>query len=101
MRGSIGYVAIDNADTAIRVGLYWLVLAGVVNVVISLFYYARIVVHMYMREQEVEVVDVRSAPLALAIGSAAVATVVLGIFPQAVLSVIERSTNILAGGILP
>jgi len=86
---------------AIRVGLYWLVLAGVVNVVISLFYYARIIVHMYMREQEVEVVDVRSAPLALAIGSAAVATVVLGIFPQAVLSVIERSTNILAGGILP
>lgn len=86
---------------AMRAGLYWLALAGVVNVVISLFYYARIIVHMYMREQEVEVTDVKSVPLGLAIGITAAATVVLGIFPQAVLSAIERSANIVAGGILP
>ncbi len=86
---------------AIRAGLYWLAVAGVVNVVISLFYYARIVAHMFMREQEVDVTDVRSFPLGLAIGAAAVATVALGLFPQAILSAIERSANIFVGGIFP
>jgi len=95
--GFLGKLYIFTA--AMRAGLYWLAVAGVVNVVISLFYYARIVVYMFMREQEVEVSDVRSLPLGLAMGITAAATVVLGVFPQAVLSAIERSAAIFAGGI--
>lgn len=86
---------------AIRTQLYWLAVIGVINVVISLFYYARIVVHMFMRTQERAVSDVRSLPLNLALGITAVATIVLGIFPEAILSVIERSaSSIFMGGIL-
>ena len=69
-----------------------------VNVVVSLFYYARIAMHMYMREQEREVSDVKSFPLDLALGALAAATVVLGIFPQAILSAIERSALIIVTG---
>jgi len=86
---------------AIRAGLYWLAVAGVVNVVISLFYYVRIVVHMFMRQQEREVSDVRSFPLDLALWSSVAATIVLGIFPQAILIAIEQAaSSILMGGII-
>jgi NADH-quinone oxidoreductase subunit N len=86
---------------AIRAGLYWLAAAGVVNVVISLFYYARVVVYMYMRSREREVVDVSSLPLNIALIVSAAATVVLGIFPQSILAVIERSSSsILTGGFI-
>jgi NADH-quinone oxidoreductase subunit N len=86
---------------AIRTGLYGLAVAGAVNVVISLFYYLRIVVHMYMRKQEHECQDVSSLPLALALGMSTAATVVLGIFPQAILNAIERSASIIdIGGVI-
>jgi NADH-quinone oxidoreductase subunit N len=86
---------------AIHVGLYGLALVGVVNVVISLFYYARVVVHMFMREREREVSDVRSFPLDFVLAFAAAATVVVGIFPQAVLTAIGRSVSALVmGGIM-
>lgn len=98
--GFLGKLYIFTA--AIQAGLYWLAVAGVVNVVVSLFYYARIVMHMYMREQEREVSDVKSFPLDLALGALAAATVVLGIFPQAILSAIERSASIIVtGGSIP
>lgn len=89
--------------SAIEARLYWLALAGIINVVISLFYYARIVMFMFMREREPGVSDVKSLPLDLALGAAAAATVVLGIFPQALLDVIGRavSTPIVTGGMLP
>ncbi len=86
---------------AIRTGLYGLAVVGVVNVVISLFYYLRIVVHMYMRKQEHECQDVSSLPLGLALGLSAAATVVLGIFPQAILNAIEHSASIIdIGGVI-
>ncbi|MBI5119288.1 NADH-quinone oxidoreductase subunit N [Candidatus Poribacteria bacterium] len=87
--------------TAVRSGLYWLAVAGVLNAVVSLFYYARIVVYMFMKKQERDVSDVRSFALNLALGASAVATVVLGIFPQTILDVIARATsNIFTGGII-
>jgi NADH-quinone oxidoreductase subunit N len=86
---------------AVRSGLYWLAVAGVLNAVVSLFYYARIVVYMFMRKQERDVSDVRSFALNLALGASAVATVVLGIFPQTILDIIVRSaSNIFTGGII-
>jgi NADH-quinone oxidoreductase subunit N len=88
---------------AIQAQLYWLAVAGVVNVVISLVYYARVIVHMFMREQETEVTDVMSIPLNIALGVSAVATIGLGIFPQAILGSIDLLTSlpIVMGGILP
>lgn len=87
---------------AIRAQLYWLVVAGVVNIVISLFYYTRIIVYMFMREREIGVSDVRSAPLSAALAFSALATIVLGIFSQTLLTAIERSAAfIVTGGIVP
>jgi NADH-quinone oxidoreductase subunit N len=87
---------------AINAKMYIVAAAGVVNVVISLFYYARIVVHMFMKEPEAGVADVGSAPLHAAILFSAVATIVLGVFPQTLLVAIESATAVIVtGGIVP
>jgi NADH-quinone oxidoreductase subunit N len=87
---------------AINAKMYLVAAAGVVNVVISLFYYARIVVHMYMREPEAEVSDVGSAPLHAALFFSVTATIVLGVFPQTALVAIERATAVIVtGGVAP
>jgi NADH-quinone oxidoreductase subunit N len=86
---------------AIRTGLYWVAVVGVINVVISLFYYARVAMHMFMRKQERDVADVRSFPLNVALAATAAATVLLGLFPQAILTAIEKSAaSIFTGGIV-
>ncbi len=90
--GSIGFLGKFYVfAAAVRAELYWLAVAGVLNAVVSLFYYARIVVQMYMQPERRDVSDVRSFSLNLALGALAAATVVLGIFPQAILDIIVRS----------
>ena len=69
---------------AIDAGYVWLAVIGVLNSAISLYYYIRVVVNMYMYEGE-KALDLLSArpALAAAIILAAVGTVWMGIFPSA------------------
>lgn len=60
---------------AIDAGMAWLAVAGAINAAISLYYYLRVAVAMYMREPADEVTLVRSWPLDVAIAAAAVVTV--------------------------
>jgi NADH-quinone oxidoreductase subunit N len=78
--GFVGKFYIFRA--AVEAGLAWLALIGVLNSVISVYYYLRVVVLMYMAEPATEP---RPAPvgglLALSVAVAAVALLVLGVFP--------------------
>jgi NADH-quinone oxidoreductase subunit N len=64
--------------------LYWLVIAGVLNSVISLYYYLKVVVAMYFRDPLRAHQPFPSASMRFALVIAAAAVVALGVFPNAV-----------------
>ena len=74
-------------SAAVQAGYIWLAVIGVLNSVVSAYYYIRVVVNMYMREGEaiVELPSLRSA-LGAAILIAAIGTVLMGVFPSASMS---------------
>ncbi len=59
--------------------LYWLAVIGVLTSLLSAYYYLRVVVTMYMKDGEPQVI--RETWLDLTIGAMAVLTVVLSLFP--------------------
>jgi len=76
---------------AIRVHLVWLAVVAVLNSVISLYYYARVVVAMFMKEGEGEEPFQAPAPLNLAIGLSAVFTLLIGVYPQPFIQLAEHA----------
>ncbi len=71
-------------SAAVKAGYIWLAVIGVLNSVVSAYYYIRVVVNMYMYEGE-KAIDLLSARPALAavILVTAIGTVVMGVFPSA------------------
>ena len=60
-----------------------LTVIGVLNSVISLYYYVRVILYMYMKKPVDLKVEVnRSLPLLLVLGVSLVAVLVLGIYPE-------------------
>jgi NADH-quinone oxidoreductase subunit N len=77
---------------AIGEGLLWLALWGVLNSVISVYYYLRPVVVMYMREGDgAEDSPLARVPTRIAIMVSAAAIVILGIVSGPLFSAIERT----------
>jgi NADH-quinone oxidoreductase subunit N len=77
---------------SVAAGLEWLAVIIVLNAALAAFYYLRVVVYMYMRDPEAEPAALDSSPsgsLALVLSVAAV--VLLGLFPGAVLGLLEVS----------
>jgi NADH-quinone oxidoreductase subunit N len=71
---------------AVQDGHYWLAIIGVLSSVVSVFFYLRIVVMMYMTEEAVAPVRPRvSAQAMLGLGLATLATFYLGVLPTRVL----------------
>ncbi len=64
--------------------LYWLVVIGVLNSMMSVYYYLRIVVAMYFRDALRPLVPIDSASMRAGLVITAVAVVLLGVFPGAV-----------------
>jgi NADH-quinone oxidoreductase subunit N len=64
--------------------LYWLVIAGVLNSVVSLYYYLRVVVAMYFRDPLRPHESFPSTTMQVALVITAIAVVALGVFPGAV-----------------
>jgi NADH-quinone oxidoreductase subunit N len=82
------YVLIATVDA----GLWWLAVAVALNAALAAFYYLRVVVYMYMRDPETDPAPMDTSPfgsIGLAISIAGV--LLLGIFPGAVLEIIEVS----------
>jgi NADH-quinone oxidoreductase subunit N len=61
--------------------LYWLVVVGVLNSVVSVYYYLRIVVAMYFRDSMRPLQPTEGASMRAGIVLAAIAVVLLGVFP--------------------
>jgi NADH-quinone oxidoreductase subunit N len=76
----------------VEAGLAWLAVLIVLNAALAAFYYLRVIVYMYMRDPEPDPAPLDTNPFgsfALALSVAGV--VVLGIFPGAILSLLEVS----------
>jgi len=78
---------------AIDAGYVWLAVIGVVNSVISLYYYARVVSWMWMQPQETSDVLPISPSMGIAIGVVVAAVLVGGLFPDQLFSWAESSAR--------
>ncbi len=84
---------------AVQADLTWLAVFGVVNSVVSAYYYLRVVVFMYLKDggrDEPAAMPVCIA-LQVGVGLAAVATVLLGIWPSLVSDLVQVAASALGG----
>jgi NADH-quinone oxidoreductase subunit N len=78
-------------SAAVSEGLLWLALWGVLNSAIGVYYYLRPIVVMYMREGECNISDERHFGTTVAIVTAALLIVVLGLASGPIFEMIEHS----------
>jgi NADH-quinone oxidoreductase subunit N len=87
-------------SAAIDAHYYWLAVIGVLNSAISLYYYIRIVVFMYLKKETIGSQPSTGPALAVALGVAVLGTLVLGVYPRLLFEIAEVSARTLgAGGI--
>jgi NADH-quinone oxidoreductase subunit N len=72
--------------------LLWLIIAAIVNSLISVFYYLRIVVAMYFREPGREMSPLKSATVTVALVICAVTVIAMGILPSTWLGWAQAAT---------
>jgi NADH-quinone oxidoreductase subunit N len=98
LAGFLGKLYVFSA--AIQADLTWLAILGVINSVISAYYYLRVVVYMYMREGAPA--EATAAPLcpALQVGVvvASLAVVALGLWPAPIVELARVAVVALLGG---
>ena len=82
-------------SAAIESGYVWLAVIGVLNSAVSLYYYIRIVVFMWLRNEPTGSEPTSSPTLALALGVAVVATLLLGVYPRPLFEFAEASAKTL------
>lgn len=79
-------------SAAVKSKMYWLVVIGVLNSAVSVYYYLRVTVVMYFREADREITGLQfSLPAKVALALAAIGTLYMGIFPANVLSFAQKS----------
>ncbi len=78
-------------SAAVSEGLLWLALWGVLNSVISVFYYLRPIVVMYMRDGDCDVADESHFGTTLTVVIAALLIIVLGLASGPLFQLIEKS----------
>src|SRR5207248_4097199 len=66
-------------SAAIEAKYYWLAVIGVLNSAVSLYYYVRIVVFMYLKRETIGSEPTAAPALVTAVGVAVAATLILGI----------------------
>ncbi|MCC7417625.1 MAG: NADH-quinone oxidoreductase subunit N [Acidobacteria bacterium] len=80
---------------AIDAGYVWLAVIGVLNSAISLYYYVRVVVFMYLKTEAIGSEPAFSAPLGVVVGVTLAATIVLGVYPRLLFEAAEASARTL------
>ena len=80
-------------SAAIEAGYVWLAVIGVLNSAVSLYYYVRIVVFMYLRTETTGPAPTASPALALTLTVAVVATIAFGVYPQLLFQFAEVSAR--------
>jgi NADH-quinone oxidoreductase subunit N len=76
---------------AISAHYTWLAVLAVLNSAVSLYYYARIVVMMYMKEPQDETRIAPSLGQRVALGACIAFTIVFGVYPQPILAFAKSS----------
>jgi NADH-quinone oxidoreductase subunit N len=82
-------------SSAVNSGFIWLVIIGVLNSLISVYFYLRIVVLMYMHKSEETVQFKVPAGINLALLVCAFFVIFIGFFPQIWLNLVSQSLNYL------
>jgi NADH-quinone oxidoreductase subunit N len=82
-------------SAAIDAHYYWLAVIGVLNSAISLYYYIRIVVFMYLKKETIGATPTVSPTLALTLGVAVFGTLLLGVYPQLLFQLADMSARTL------
>jgi NADH-quinone oxidoreductase subunit N len=82
-------------SAAIDAQYYGLALIGVLNSAISLYYYIRIVVFMYLKKETIGSQPTTSPALAVVLGVAVLGTLVIGVYPRLLFEVAELSARTL------
>lgn len=90
--GFVGKLYLFNA--AIQGGFYWLAIIGILNSVVSLYYYFRVVQVMYMDEPNGATVLSFSPTIKVALGATAFLTLFLGLYPEPVIKAAIHSVQI-------
>jgi NADH-quinone oxidoreductase subunit N len=80
---------------AIEAGYVWMAVIGVLTSALSLYYYVRIVVFMYLKKETTGSEPVTSPALALTLGAAVLATLLLGVYPRQLFEFAEISARAL------
>ena len=83
---------------AIDSGYVWLAVIGVLNSAISLYYYVRVVVFMYLRKEIAGSEPTSTPALTFTLVATTAVTIVLGIYPQWLFAMAEASARSLGVG---
>jgi NADH-quinone oxidoreductase subunit N len=94
--GFVGKFYIFSA--AIKAGYIWLAIIGVMNSLVSVYYYLRITVLMYMRPAEADLGPISfTKSVTFAVVLTAVGTLAIGIFPGYFYDLAVNSVKIFPG----
>jgi len=80
---------------AIEAGYVWLAVIGVIASAISLYYYIRVIVFMYIREEAIGSPLVTNPAMAVALAVTVAGTVVFGLYPRPIFEFGEASARML------
>jgi NADH-quinone oxidoreductase subunit N len=83
-------------NSAVQADLVWLAVVGVINSVISVYYYLRVVLNMFTLEPASEERFQPSPYLGVAVAVAVVGLLVIGIFPSPLLEASESAVRVFA-----
>ncbi len=89
LAGFVGKFYIFSA--AIKEGFIWLAVIAVINSLISVYYYLRVTVMMYMKEPEAVPTFKMSPAMVIALVITALGTIQIGILPSFYLNVVKQS----------
>lgn len=78
----------------LKAGLWWLAIIGIINMVISLYYYILLIADMYLHKGSEKPLPMPSWYAMFALGITGIATVIFGIFPETLLTVKTFLTTI-------
>jgi NADH-quinone oxidoreductase subunit N len=84
-------------SAAIESGYIWLAVIGVLNSAISLYYYVRVVVFMWMREEVLGSPITASPAMVVALTVALAGAVIFGVYPRPLFELAELSVQSFGG----
>ena len=92
---TVGFMAkLFVFSAAVKADLTWLVVVGLVNSVVSAYYYLRVVRTMYMTESGSEERVPSTGGMRIALGVTVAGVLLFGVWPQALLDATQRAAMV-------